>query len=166
MKKKIFLIFAFFIFISVCQLDASSIGDFNEDGLIDDKDVVVMFSFNQIKALSDSGFATLSLETVQDNARSTLGDDSFSIIRLPDPVLDDLNSDGKNFLDDEDVVFLFSFNQIKSLSDSGFASLTFANVENNASGILGKTVSLGKFPGTPIGTASFTTTITGITTDP
>ncbi len=165
MKRIFKSLFCLFIFFAVTQCFAATVCDFNEDQLINDKDIVTLFAFIQVDSLAKDGFAVLDLASVQDYARDVLGDQSFTLSRMPDVAKDDLSGNNTNILDDEDVVLLFAYMQVDSLAKDGFATLDFPSVESSATDLIGRTVSLSKFPTTPIGDSTIPVTITGIQTD-
>jgi hypothetical protein len=99
-------------------------------------------------------------------ARNITGKNTLNVSRLPDGQ-DKLEDSLVNNLSNTDLFLFAAYQKVKSEALLGEVTLNFTSVEEKAQSITDDTtIRLGKLPGTPIGTASFTTTITGITTDP
>jgi hypothetical protein len=122
--------------------------DFDSDQNITSSDIAILAAWIQSRKSDDKQF-------VQDLARSYIS--TVVVDRLPgntDKLEDSVENIGTN-----DLGFLAAYLQTRKSTDFSF-------VESMAYSIMSKSLDLSKLPGTPIGTASFTTTITGITTDP
>jgi hypothetical protein len=120
--------------------------DFNGDGVINDKDLVILFAANQVKALADDGFATYDVESVRSAANELLLGAAGNTLYLPEAAIDDLDSN--NVFNDSDVVLLFSYIQVAGLAADGFGVLDESTVTDGAREILGNKVGvLTRMPG-------------------
>jgi hypothetical protein len=165
MRKSIFFILLLMNFCFPAAYGAGYVCDFDADNSANDNDLIIMLAYLQTKGLAEVGIGSLDISTVQTSARNLLGNQSLTVARLPDSN-DDLENLSTAEVGDNDLIIFLAYLQTKGLAEVGIGTLNFSSVEDSASQLLSKTVGLGKFPETPIGTASFTTTITGITTDP
>lgn len=138
--------------------------DFNNDSNITDADLFILFAYQQIKAKASLGKATLDIPTVQSQARSLLGDQTLTVSRLPSNI-DDLENLLSSDVADNDLFILFAFQQIRAKAALKKATLDFPTVEAQVESLLKKKVGIGKFPGTPTGDSSFSSTISGIESD-
>jgi hypothetical protein len=164
MKFKSFLLFLMIICSVSMVYGAEYVCDFNGDDTANDTDLIVLLAYIQTKGLAELDIATLDIATVQASARSLLGDQTLVVSRLPDSN-DDLENSVPGDIGDNDLIIFLAYLQTKGLAELDIVTLDFSSVEDSASGLLGKAVGLGKFPGTPIGDSSFTTTITDIDPD-
>lgn len=143
------------------ELSAEVAFDFDGNSTLDDKDLAIMIGWKQLVNAGVSA-GDITTDVVRGVAGQILSSVT-SVARIPDVTKDNLSTEGTAALDDEDIAYFISF---KQLENAGLTSFSFANVETIASQLITLTNNLGKFPGTPLGDSSFTTTITGITTDP
>ncbi len=100
---------------------------------------------------------TDSTTTVLARAQEIYTSASGPLSRLPANLKDDLNGDG--VADIKDLIFMIAWWQADKTND-------FAVVEARAKEIMSSLSGLSKLPGTPLGSSSFSTTITGIVADP
>lgn len=162
MKKIVFLLGMLLIIGgSFTSLSAEVAFDFDGSNTLDDKDLAIMIGWKQ---LVNAGVPSASITTtvVLGVAQKILASVS-SVSRLPDTAKDNLSTEGTAALDDQDLAYFISYNQLKN---AGVTTFTFSSIETVASKLITLTTGLGKLPGTAIGDSTFSTTITGITADP
>jgi hypothetical protein len=149
------------VFSFQAKLSAEVAFDLDGNSALDDKDLAIMIGWKQ---LVNAGVSAGSITTdVVLGVASQILSSVTVVSRIPDVAKDNLSTESTAALDDEDIAYFISF---KQLENAGITSFTFANVETIASQLITLTNNLGKLPGTPLGDSTFTTTITGITTDP
>jgi hypothetical protein len=149
MLKKIALIFIALILIHPC-LAVELSGDLDGNGTITLEDIAYFMGWFMKGRPSDP---TVIVEAAEGLYPSATG----PITRIPDPEKEDFF--GKSSLSLNDIAIAMAYFMKGRTTD-------FSAVETQANNLYPGTDFVSKLPGTPIGTASFTTTITGITTDP
>lgn len=159
MKKVLFV--SLVLLLSCSVLFAETAFDFDNSSSLDDKDLAIFIGWKQ---LVNAGVSTSQITTdlVLQAAKPILTSVS-TVSRLPELAKDNLSNEATNALDDQDIAFFIAYNQ---LVFAGVSNFTFTNVETVAGNLITLTTKLGKFPGTPIGDSSFSSTITGIQVDP
>lgn len=155
MKLKIaYLLVLLFLFISL-TVSAEQVCDFDGNNTVDLKDVAYLLAWYQSGGSAVSPSKTLVTAVASELLSAATG----PLTRLPSESVDDLSGDG--LIDLNDVALMLAWYQSGGQSNSSFSL-----VESIAQELLSSANFISKFPGTPIGDSSFTTTITGITTDP
>lgn len=114
------------------------------------KDLIYYISWMQADKTEST---TIILARAQEIMPSASG----PLSRFPGDLKDDLNGD--DVADIKDLVFMIAWWQADKTTD-------FSIVEARAKEIMASINGLYKLPGTPIGSSSFSTTITGIVADP
>ena len=150
MKKVLYFILALFLFFSASVQAEESAFNFDNNSELDLADLIYFISWLQAEKTTDSNTIVARATEIYSLAQGPLS-------RVPDDIKDDLDADGVASLND--LILMIAWLQAEKTTD-------FSVVEGRAKEIYSSVGSLSKLPGTPIGTASFTTTITGITTDP
>ncbi|OGK08200.1 MAG: hypothetical protein A2W80_11415 [Candidatus Riflebacteria bacterium GWC2_50_8] len=160
MKKTLLLLFVFLL--GSCVSSFAEIAfDFDNSNSLDDKDLAIFIGWKQ---LINAG--VLSSQITNDmvlQVANPILSSVTAVSRLPALVKDNLSNEATDVLDDQDIAFFIAYNQ---LIFAGVTNFSFSNVEAVAANLIAPTANLGKFPGTPIGSSSFSTTITGIVADP
>jgi hypothetical protein len=149
MLKKIFVFFIVFTLISSC-CSAEVAGDLDGNGSITVEDIAYFMAWFIKGRTTDKSVVVNRAKELYPNATGP-------VVRLPDPAKD--NFFGKDSVSLNDIAILMAFFMKGRTSD-------FSAVQIQANNLYSGTDFVSKLPGTPIGDSSFTTTITGITTDP
>jgi len=159
--KKV-LLFLFILLLGSCGSSfAETTFDFDNSNSLDDKDLAIFIGWKQLVNAGVSS-SQITTDMVLQVAKPILSSVT-AVSRLPDLTKDNLSDEAINALDDQDIAFFIAYNQ---LIFAGVTNFSFSNVESVAANLIAPTANLGKFPGTPIGGSSFSTTITGIEADP
>jgi hypothetical protein len=144
---------------------SAQVCDFDGNSSINDTDLIVLLAYLQVKGLADLGIGTLDVASVQSAARTILNSTTLTVVRLPITSSDDLEADSTAALGDNDLILMLVYLQKKGLADLGIGTLDFDSIQTAAGSLLSKTLSMGKFPGTEIGSSTVPITITGIQTN-
>jgi len=157
--KKVLFVFLVLVLCGTVSF-AETAFDFDNSSSLDDKDLAIFIAWKQlVNAGVDSSQITTAL--VLQAAKPILTSVS-TVSRLPDLARDNLSNESTNALDDQDIAYFIAYNQLVFANAPNF---TFTDVETVAGNLLTLTTKLGKFPGTPIGDSTFSTTVTGIQVD-
>jgi hypothetical protein len=149
MKKVFVFTLAFMLFIAG-TLRAENAFNFDSNSEVDLADLIYFISWLQAEKTTNS-------TTVVNRATEIYSLAQGPLTRVPDDVKDDLDGDG--VADLNDLILMIAWLQAEKTT-------SFSTVVARAKEIYSNVDFLSKLPGTPIGDSSFTTTITGITTDP
>ncbi len=138
--------------------------DFDGDNSIKTSDAAILLAWiiESNYKIKDPGYLVTE-SNVQIRAENML-DTNVVVSRLPDS--EDLLADSNGDLSLTDAAYLLAFIVENNFAIKTGGVVRFDSVSIRAAGILSLSASLSKLPGTPIGDSSFSTTITGITTDP
>jgi hypothetical protein len=147
--KKIFLLLMVFAFLSPV-LHAELAGDLDGDGTITLNDIAYFMAWFMKGRTTDQALVVSTATSLYSSATGP-------IVRLPDASKD--NFYGDNSISLNDIAIMMAYFMKGRTTD-------FSVVQSQAIQLYSTADFVSKLPGTPIGDSSFTTTITGITTDP